>query len=299
MHAHHEHHGAEHAVVSWGRTFLIGIVLNAAFAGCEAAVGWSAHSLALLADAGHNAGDVAGLFLAALAAQVAQRRADERYTYGWRRITVLAGFINALFLSLAMLALAIAAVQRLAHPQALAAGLMMLVAGAGVLINGASALLFRAHADDVNVSAVFWHLLADALVSLAVVVTGALYLWRGWAWLDPLASLLIAVVILYGAWRLLRQSLRRLVDTVPDHLDSRVIRARLLALDGVVDIHDLHIWLPGNTEVALTAHMVLSRQADHEQVLHHALHLLADEFAIRHVTLQQESVDFQHSCQVC
>ena len=298
MHAHHEHSVPAHGAASdWGRAFVIGIALNAAFAAIEAAVGWSVHSLALLADAGHNLGDVVGLLLAALAALAARRSADARHTYGWRRVSVLAGFVNALFLALAMLVLISVALQRLAHPQALAAGLVMVVAAVGVLINGASALLFRAHADDLNVAAVFWHLLADALVSLAVVATGALYVWRHWTWLDPVASLLIAAVILYGAWRLLRQSLHRLVDAVPEHLDSGAIRARLLALEGVVDIHDLHIWRPGSTEVALTAHMVLSRQAKGEEVLHHALHLLADEFAIHHVTLQQESMDFHHSCQ--
>jgi cobalt-zinc-cadmium efflux system protein len=290
-------HGHSHAPANFNQAFAIGIALNIGFVLIEAFYGWRINSLALLADAGHNLSDVAGLLLAWGGTLAVKLLPNARHTYGWKRATILAAFANALLLLLAMGALAWEAVGRLSAPQAelQAQGVtIMVVAGIGILVNTATALLFmRGSESDLNIRGAFLHMAADALVSAGVVVAGALTLWMGWVWLDPVVSLLIAAVIVWGTWGLFTQSLHLLFDGVPDSVDPAAVRKLLLDLPGVADVHDLHVWAMGTSHIALTAHLVTDT-ADTGALLHEAEEEL--HFEIRHVTLQLETLAYAQSC---
>jgi cobalt-zinc-cadmium efflux system protein len=299
MSAAHDHsHGHSHAPASFNRAFAIGIALNLAFVAIEAWYGWKINSLALLADAGHNLSDVAGLVLAWGGALAGKLRPNARHTYGWKRASILAAFFNALLLLVAMGSLAWEAFHRLGTPEATEGWTIMAVAGVGIVVNTATALLFmRGRKDDLNIRGAFLHMAADALVSLGVVIGGALYLWQGWAWIDPVMSLVIAVVIVLGTWNLFKQSLHMLFDGVPEGIDMVAVRALLMALPGVADVHDLHVWAMGTSETALTAHVVLKDQGtDTSAVLQAAEHELHEHFEIRHVTLQLELPAYAQLC---
>lgn len=278
--------------------FAIGIALNLGFVAVEAFYGWRINSLALLADAGHNLSDVAGLVLAWGGALAGKLRPDARYTYGWQRASILAAFFNALLLLVAMGALAWEAVGRLGTPEATQGWTIMAVAGVGIVVNTATALLFmRGAHGDLNIRGAFLHMAADALVSLGVVVGGALVLWQGWLWIDPVMSLAIAVVIVVGTWDLFKQSLHLLFDGVPDRVDLPAVRQVLLALPGVTEVHDLHVWAMGTARTALTAHLVLADAAvDTGAVLAKAEHELHEHFDIAHVTLQLEPPSHAAHC---
>ncbi|MGA0024751.1 MAG: cation diffusion facilitator family transporter [Burkholderiales bacterium] len=279
------------------RAFGIGITLNVGFVIVEAYYGWVTGSLALLADAAHNLGDVGGLLLAWAAFAAARLRPDDRHTYGWRRGSILASFINAVILLVAMGSLGWEAVQRFSDPAPLAAGTVMIVAAIGVVINTATALLFMAgRKEDLNIRGAFLHMAADALVSLGVVVAGALYLWQGWTWIDPLASLVIAGVVIAGTWSLFRQSLHLLFDGVPEHIRLNEVRYCLQAVDGVASVHDLHVWAMSTAEPALTAHLVSSGTHSADDILREAQHALLDRFGINHVTLQIEAEACAAAC---
>ena len=297
MSAGHDH-GHSHAPAEFNRAFAIGIVLNIAFVVIEGFYGWKINSLALLADAGHNLSDVAGLVLAWGGALAGKLRPDAKHTYGWKRASILAAFLNALLLLVAMGSLAWEAVGRLGTPEATEGWTIIGVAGVGIVINTATALMFmRGRKDDLNIRGAFMHMAADALVSLGVVIGGALYLWQGWRWIDPVMSLAIAVIIVVGTWNLFKQSLHLLFDGVPESVDLAAVRKLLLSLPGVGDVHDLHVWAMGTSEIALTAHVVMNDQgADASLVLHEAGHELHEHFGIRHVTLQVESPAFAHLC---
>jgi len=292
-------HGHSHAPANFNKAFAIGIALNIGFVLIEAFYGWRINSLALLADAGHNLSDVAGLVLAWGGALAVKLLPNARHTYGWKRATILAAFANALLLLVAMGALAWEAIDRLSAPQAelQAQGVtIMVVAGIGIVVNTATALLFmRGGEDDLNIRGAFLHMAADALVSAGVVVAGALTLWMGWVWLDPVVSLLIAAVILWGTWDLFKQSLHLLFDGVPDSIDPGAVRTLLLGLPGVADVHDLHVWAMGTSHIALTAHLVTDT-ADTAALLHEAEEELHEHFEIRHVTLQLETPAYAQSC---
>jgi len=280
MSADHDHdHDHGHAPANFNRAFAIGIVLNIVFVAIEAFYGWKINSLALLADAGHNLSDVAGLVLAWGGALASKLRPNPRHTYGWKRGTILAAFANALLLLMAMGALAWEAVGRLFSPEPLAGAegvTIMVVAGIGIVINTATALLFmRGREHDLNIRGAFMHMAADALVSAGVVVAGALTLWMGWAWLDPVVSLLIAGVILMG---------------------TQAVQACLAALPGVTRVHDLHIWAMGTSQIALTAHLVMPRGHADDAFLKHATDQLHDRFDITHVTLQVMQEAFTAPC---
>ncbi|HQR97644.1 MULTISPECIES: cation diffusion facilitator family transporter [unclassified Polaromonas] len=299
MSADHDHdHG--HAPANFNRAFAIGIVLNIVFVAIEAFYGWKINSLALLADAGHNLSDVAGLVLAWGGALASKLRPNARHTYGWKRGTILAAFANALLLLMAMGALAWEAVGRLFSPEPLAGAegvTIMVVAGIGIVINTATALLFmRGREHDLNIRGAFMHMAADALVSAGVVVAGALTLWMGWVWLDPVVSLLIAGVILAGTASLFKQSLHMLFDGVPDSVDPQAVQACLAALPGVTRVHDLHIWAMGTSQVALTAHLVMPQGHADDAFLKHATDQLHDRFDITHVTLQVMQQAFTAPC---
>lgn len=307
-HGHHDHghphghgHAHVHAPAHYGRAFALGVGLNLAFVGIEAFYGWAVGSLALLADAGHNLSDVGGLLLAWAAYAAARLRPDDRHTYGWRRGSILAGFVNAVVLLAAMAWLVWEAGARLVAPGlAPPPGVVMGVAAAGVVVNGVTAWLFVAGSrHDLNLRGAFLHMAADALISLGVVVAGALTWWRGWGWIDPAVSLVIVGVIVAGTAPLAWQTLHLLFDGVPAGVDLRAVRRALLALPGVTSVHDLHVWAVGTggaPDVALTAHLVVGADVPHpDAVLAQAVVALR-ALGIGHTTLQVESVACGAGC---
>lgn len=286
MSAEHGHPTPE----SFDAAFAIGIGLNMAFVAIEAFYGWKIDSLALLADAGHNLSDVIGLVLAWGGAFAGRLRPDARHTYGWKRAGILAAFINALLLLVAMGSLAWEAVHRLRAPVPLEGVTIMVVAGIGIVINTATALLFmRGSKRDLNIRGAFLHMAADALVSLGVIIAGALYLWQGWAWIDPVTGIVIAVVVIFGTWSLFRQSLHLLFDGVPENISLPEVREVLTGIAGVASVHDLHVWAMSTSEPALTAHLVVRGERSADGILRDAQVALHQRFGIHHVTLQLEA----------
>ena len=286
---HHHHHGHSHAPADFGRAFAIGIALNGAYVVAEAGYGVFANSLALLADAGHNAGDVVSLGLAWLAAWLSKRAPSSRYTYGLRSSSILAALANAVLLALVTGAIAWEAVLRLMQPQPAAGVTMMAVAAVGIAINGVTALMFASgRKQDLNVRSAFQHMASDALVALGVVAAGAAILYTHWLWLDPLMSLVVSAVIIWGTWSLLREAMALALAGVPPGVDQSGVAAYLAALPGVTDVHDLHIWGMSTTETALTAHLVRPGAALDDALLTEACTELKRRFAIHHATLQVE-----------
>jgi cobalt-zinc-cadmium efflux system protein len=287
-HAHH--HGHSHGARTLSRAFAIGTVLNAAFVVVEVAFGVAAQSVALVADAVHNFGDVLGLGLAWAAARLALRRPSPRRTYGLRRSTILAALANAILLLVSIGGVGWEAVRRLRVGVAEAQGTtMIVVAAVGVVVNGASAAFFAAdRKHDANVRGAFLHLVSDAAVSLGVVGAGALVVTTGYAWVDPVASLAVAAAVLWGTWRLLREALDLALDAVPAGIDVDEVRGYLAALPDVSEVHDLHIWAMSTTETALTAHLVMRTTPCSPAFLENACETLEHRFGIHHATLQME-----------
>lgn len=272
----------------YGRAFAIGISLNLGFV-LVALYDWQVNSLALLADAGHNLNDVAGLILAWVALIASRLYANERHTYGGRKGSILASFFNASILLLAMGSLGWESIQSLQRPEPMVGETVMLVAGIGVVINAVTAWLFISSSrTDLNLRGAFLHMAADALVSVGVVLAGLLYFWQGWQWNDPVLSLLIAAVIVFGTWSLFRQSLHLMFDGVPEQLDLPSVRQYLLALPGVCDVHDLYVWAMSSAEIALTAHMSVGGDTDTDGLLRAATQVLHERFDIDHSTIQLE-----------
>lgn len=271
------------------RAFAVGVALNLAFVAVEALYGLRAHSLALVADAGHNLSDVLGLLLAWGAAVVGTRRPSPRRTYGLRRTSILAALANALLLLIAVGAIAWEAVGRLQRPEFVPSGVVITVALVGIGINTATALLFlRGRQRDLNVRGAFLHMAADAAVSAGVVLAGLLIHATGWMWLDPAVSLAIAAVITIGTWGLLRDSVNLALDAVPEGIAPERVEAYLAAIPGVIAVHDLHIWGMSTTHVALTAHLVKPIIENEDWLLAEACRELHDQFGIEHATLQVE-----------
>jgi cobalt-zinc-cadmium efflux system protein len=294
-HGHHHHH---HAPADMGRAFAIGVTLNTAFVLVEAAAGFWAGSMALLADAGHNLSDVLALLMAWGAAVLAKRAPAGRRTYGLRKATILASLANAVFLLLAVGAIASESVHRLFLHSQVQAGAVMLTAGLGVVLNTATALLFmRGDKHDLNVRGAFLHMAGDAMISLAVVVAAGVIAVTHQEWVDPALSLVIAGVIVVGTWGLLRDSVNLALDAAPRGIDVGEVRAWLAALPGVSEIHDLHIWAMSTTETALTAHLIRPANDDGDHFLHDACEGLAHRFNIGHATLQVET-DPDHGCRL-
>lgn len=289
-HAHDPDPGHHHHVHGdFGGAFLIGTVLNLGFVVLEAGYGIAANSVALLADAGHNLSDVLGLIVAWGAAGLSSRLPTRHYTYGFRRSSILAALFNAVFLLVAIGAIAFEAIRRLADPQPVAGGIVIAVAVAGIVVNGVTAWLFaRGRKGDINIRAAFLHMLADAMVSAGVVVAGLVIALTGWLWLDPATSLVIVIVILVGTWGLLRDSLAMSMDRVPAGIAPAEVEAALAGLPGVAHVHDLHIWPMSTTEVALTCHLVMPAGCPGDAFLHDASELLAARFGIGHATIQVE-----------
>ena len=293
----HAQHGHSHAPASFGRAFAIGIALNTAYVAAEATYGVLANSLALLADAGHNFGDVMSLGVAWLAATLARKAPSERYTYGLRGSSILAALSNAALLLVVTGGIAWAAILRLMHPEPSAGTTVMVVALAGVAVNGFTALMFASgRKDDLNIRGAFLHMASDALVALGVAAAGGLILLTGWAWLDPAASLIIGAIIVVGTWSLMRESLDLALQAVPSGVDRAAVLKYLGDLPGVTEVHDLHIWGMSTTETALTAHLVRPGAGIDDALLHRACAELRTRFAVHHATLQVETGAEAHPC---
>ena len=295
-HTHVHGHGHAHAPTSFGRAFAIGVVLNAAFIAIEAIYGVIAHSLSLLADAGHNLSDVLGLIVAWVAATLARKPPSGRFTYGLGGSTILAALFNAILLMVAVGAIAWEAIGRFSRPEPVAGATVMTVAGIGILVNGVTAWLFAAgRKDDINIRGAFVHMAADAAVSLAVVLAGLVITLTGWLWLDPATSLLVAIAIVAGTWGLLRDSVAMSVAAAPAHVDVAEVQSYLESLSGVATVHDLHVWPMSTTETALTAHLVRPGGHPGDVVLAETARELKRRFRIGHCTLQIE-LDSSHPC---
>lgn len=306
MHSHsgHTHHGAcnhHHGPVpsqNVSRAFVIGILLNAGFVAVEIIAGFYTGSLALLADAWHNLSDVLALALAWSAVLLARRRPTARYTYGLQSSSIIAALANAVLLLVVTGAMAWEALQRLGAPAPVAEETVMAVAFAGILVNGFTALLFlRGNRDDLNRRGAYLHMVADAGVSLGVVVSAALMMLTGWLWLDAAVSLLIAAVIVAGTWGLLRQSVILALHAVPDHINAGEVRAFLAASEGVREVHDLHIWAMSTTGAALSAHLLMERHPG-DAFLQALSETLESRFRIQHATFQIELGDGGGTCKL-
>lgn len=287
----HEHsHQHSHTInaESLNKAFIIGIVLNLAFVVIEFAVGFWFDSLALLSDAGHNLSDVVSLVLALLAFRLAKVKANERYTYGYKKSTILVSLLNAVILLVAVGAIVIESIHKLNNPAVVPGGAIAWVAGVGVLINAFTAFLFMKDKEkDLNVKGAYLHMAADALVSVGVLVAGIVISRTGWYIIDPIIGLIVAVVILISTWNLLHDSLRLTLDGVPTSIDSQKVVKAIRALPGVDDVHHIHIWAISTTENALTAHIVLKQPEGMQEVKHLIRHRLED-FGIGHATLEFE-----------
>ena len=287
----HEHsHQHSHAInaESLNKAFIIGIVLNLAFVVIEFAAGFWFDSLALLSDAGHNLSDVVSLVLALLAFRLAKVKANERYTYGYKKSTILVSLLNAVILLVAVGAIVIESIHKLNNPAVVPGGAIAWVAGVGVLINAFTAFLFMKDKEkDMNVKGAYLHMAADALVSVGVLVAGIVISRTGWYIIDPIIGLIVAVVILISTWNLLHDSLRLTLDGVPTSIDSQKVVKAIRALPGVDDVHHIHIWAISTTENALTAHIVLKQPESMQEVKHLIRHRLED-FGIGHATLEFE-----------
>lgn len=291
-HHHHHHHHGPSTAPSANPAFALAVALNLGFVIAEVAAGLISGSIALIADAGHNLSDVLSLILAWVATVLAARPASDRYTYGLKSASILAAIANAALLWAAIGAILLETVRRLAEPAPVGGSMMIVVAAAGIAVNGASALLFaRGSKTDLNLRAAFVHLLADAAVSAGVVVAGLLIAWTGRAWIDPAASLLVTAVIGWSSWGLLKDSLRLGMLGVPAGIELADVRGYLESLSGVTRVHDLHVWPMSTTESALTAHLVLPGARPGDDFLHEVAHELEHRFGIGHTTLQIENGD--------
>jgi cobalt-zinc-cadmium efflux system protein len=301
-HAHdhgHDHgsHGHSHAPARFDRAFAVGVGLNVVFVLAEVAFGLRTNSLALISDAGHNLGDVLALVLAWAGTVLARRGPTPRRTYGMRRFSILAAIANAGILLIAVGAIIVEALDRLRNPAPVAGGVVSAVAAVGIVINLGTALGFmRGREHDLNIRGAFLHMLGDAAASAGVVVAGLLIRATGQLWIDPLVSLLLAALITWSTWGLAKDSVNLALDAVPAGIDPLEVDAALRGLEGVVEVHDLHIWGMSTTDVALTAHLIRPCHGGEDALLASATRLLRDRFGIAHATLQVEQGLAIHPC---
>ena len=316
MHAPHDHHGHDHShghgggsrqshthgpgghgPLTFDRAFAIGISLNIAFVVVEFATGFVAHSVALMADAGHNLSDVLGLSVAWAGATLARRGPSKRFTYGLKASTILAALLNALLLLMAMGAIVFEAVQRIGQPAGVKGPVVVVVAGIGILVNAATAWLFaRGQKSDINLRGAYLHMAADATVSAGVMLAGLAIWWTGATWIDPVTSIVVSILIFWQTWGLLRETVEMSLNAVPRAIDFDQVDAALKALPGVSATHDLHIWPMSTTETVLTAHLVMADPPG-DTFLADAQTMLHDRFGIGHATIQIErGVDCGAGC---
>lgn len=291
-HGHH-HHGPgghhHHAPANFDRAFAIGVFLNVAFVIIEFVYGIYAESLALIADAGHNLSDVFGLLLAWGAARLAAKAPTATRTYGFRRATILASLASAILLVIALVVIVWEAIERLQSPQPIEGFIVIVVAAIGVVINTITAMMFMSGHDDLNIRGAFLHMAADAAISLGVAVSGGIFLLTQWQWLDPVLSLLIAIIIFWGTWGLLRESFNLAMDAIPSHINHQAIRDYFAQIPHVQEVHCFHIWALSTTEVALTTHLVMDTLPNDDTLLKQICHTLEEEHNIQYCTIQFES----------
>lgn len=291
-HDHDHAKGPAHAPPGDNTAFAIGITLNLGFVIAEVAYGLSANSLALLSDAGHNLSDVFGLLIAWGAIHLGKSLPTKRRTYGLRRSSILAALVNAVVLLVAVGAITWEATTRFQHPEPVLADTVIWVAAVGIAINAITALLFMAgRKHDLNIRGAFLHMAADAVISAGVVVAGLTIRATGWQWLDPVTSIVIGMLIVWGTWGLLRESVNLAMDAVPEGVDLPAVEKHLARLSGVRSVHDLHIWGMSTTETALTVHLVMSRLPESDKFLAMLCDDLREHFHIDHVTVQIEHGD--------
>jgi cobalt-zinc-cadmium efflux system protein len=290
-HAHDHSDGGD-----FGWAFAVGIALNLGFVAVEATFGIIAGSMALLSDAGHNLSDVLGLALAWAGAALVKRQPNARFSYGLKKTSILAALLNALLLLVAVGAIIAEAIRRLSSPAPTDGGVVIAVATIGILINGITAWLFaRGRHHDINIRGAFLHMVADAAVSAGVVIAGFLILQTGKLWIDPVTSLIVAAIILWGTWGLLTESAAMTMAGVPKNIDSVQVGRALEKLPGVSAVHHLHIWSISTTETALTVHLVVEDDVDRDKLIRQANAYTHEMFGISHSTIQVESADMDHS----
>jgi cobalt-zinc-cadmium efflux system protein len=295
-HGLHDRHGHHHAPQDFGMAFLLAILLNTGFVVVEAVFGLLYGSVALVADAGHNLSDVLALILAWAASAAAKRAPSERFTYGYKSSTILAALANALLLAVAIGAILFETVRRLFEPAEPQGMVMAIVAGVGIAINAGTAALFLRGQDDLNIRGAYLHMAADALVSAGVVIAGLVILFTGLWWIDPLVSFAIVAVIAWATWGLAKDSLRLGLLAVPARIDVGEVRAHLAGLEGVEQVHDLHIWPMSTTETALTAHLVMAEKPRNATFLQDLSDGLEARFGIGHSTIQVENAPCETDC---
>jgi cobalt-zinc-cadmium efflux system protein len=296
-HHDHSHAGHQHHHGSFNAAFAIAVSLTLAYTLTEGAYAFMANSMSLLADAVHNLGDVLGLVLAWIANWLLSFPARKRYSYGFKRTTILASLANAFILVGTSAVIAYESIDKLLNPAAVDENIVIVLGLIGILVNvGASLLFMRGAKDDLNIKGAFLHLMADALILAGVVISAIIIRYTGWEWIDPIVGLLIVIIILWGTWGLLRDSVILLLDAIPHYIDHAGVREYLETLPGVKAVHDLHIWGLSTREVALTAHLIMPEKtlsdADYKKindVLHH-------QFSIGHVTLQVEMGSDEDPC---
>jgi cobalt-zinc-cadmium efflux system protein len=296
---HHDHHGHHHhhAPQSFNAAFACAIAFNFLFVLLEVFYAFRAESMGLLADAAHNLGDVLGLGLAWGANFLLMRQAKEAYSYGYKRVTILAAIANACILVASSALIAYESIYKLLHVSMVHGSTVMTVALVGIVINGGTALLFMRHAhDDLNMKGAFLHLLYDALISFGIVISGILIYYTGKMWIDPLVGLLVVFSILWGTWGLLRDSVNLILDATPHHIDFAQVKNFLAQLPHVVAVHDLHIWGLSTKETAMTAHLVFATQHETQIDYQTINHELKEQFKINHVTIQVEMQDSDFVC---
>ena len=295
--AHTVGHGHGHTHLDYGRAFAVGITLNLVYVAGEALAGILSGSLALIADAGHNLGDVLSLSLAWGAAVLSRRRPSDRFTYGMRSSSILAALANAIILLVVTGGIAWEAVRRISHPPPVTSAIVIWVAAAGILVNGLTALLFASgHPRDLNLRSTFVHMAADTLVTAAVVAAGIAIWLTGWLWLDPATSLFVSAVIVIGTWGLVKSAIGLALNAVPESVDAAAVRALLLDVPGVIGLHDLHIWGMSTTETALTCHLVIPGGHPGDAMLNGIAQQLHHRFGIHHATIQIELADTDEVC---
>ncbi len=290
-HDHHHHHHGPVALTNVNTAFVVGIALNFLFVIIEVAVGLYVHSLSLLSDAGHNLADVGTLALSLLAFRLVKVKPTEQYTYGYRKTSVIVALFNGMMLMVSIGAIIYEAVHRFFNPEPLPGGIIALVAGAGIIINSVTALLFFRDKDkDMNIKSAYLHLLSDALVSLALVIGGVIIIYTGWFWVDSALSILVAVVIFFSTWGLLRDSFRLSLDAVPADIKMENIKNAATKIAGVKSLHHIHIWAISTTENALTAHLVLEKDTtiERERLIKNELRHELQHQNIHHITLETE-----------
>ena len=291
-------HTHSHTHSDYNKAFIIGITLNVIYILVEVFYGLMINSMALLADAGHNFSDVLGLLLAWGAAYLAKTATTEKRTYGFRKSTILAAFFNAILLMIAVGAITIEAVRKFISPEPVQGEIMMIVAGIGVVINTVTAFLFmKGRKEDLNIKGAFLHMAADAGVSLGVVLAGLIIVSTGWLWVDPAISIVIVIVITIGTWGLLRDSFHLSMDAVPSGINLKEVGTYLKSIDGVSEVHDLHIWAMSTTETALTAHLVIPGETKDDYFLKKICGELHSRFGIEHSTIQIEKSAQSANCE--